>query len=154
MAGHCKTNYFTGWTTSRCSVELPTADQKPRPSQKIGGGGGRMKNVVFRPGLFRSQTEKGLINAIASIPRRDAAKLKPYRALSNDGIMQFLMNCKNQRVCFDCRMELFHRLEIGDAVFAFGGYTRVKKVYKNGKHIMVENCEQKACVDDVVFLLK
>ena len=49
-------------------------------------------------------------------------------------------------------MGLFRRLEIGDAVFAFGGYTRVKK-YTDGKHIMV-SCEQKACVDDVVFLLK
>jgi len=113
-----------------------------------------MKNVVFNPGMFGSQTEKELINAIAFIPVKEAAKMNPYRALSNDGIMQLLMNCKTKRVYFDCRMELFRRLEIGDAVFAFGGYTRVKKTYANGKHIMVENCEQKACVDDVVFLLK
>ena len=113
-----------------------------------------MKNVVFNPGMFGSQTEKELINAVAFIPVKDAAKTKPYRALSNDGIMQLLMNCKTQSFCFGLRMELFRRLEIGDAVFAFGGYTRVKKVYANGKHIMVENCKQKACVDDVVFLLK
>lgn len=115
-----------------------------------------MKNVVFKPGMFGCQTEKELINAIAFIPVKEAAKTKPYRALSNDGIMQLLMNCncKTKRAYFDCRMELFRRLEIGDAIFAFGGYTRVKKTYANGKYIMVENCEQKACVDDVVFLLK
>lgn len=116
-------------------------------------GGEAMKDKEFIPVSFGCNTIDELREAIALLPEKSKIAKKCIESMPNSEIIKMLSVGKmgNARR-FMLRMELFRRLEAGDAVFVFGEITKVSRVHKSGKCAWVDNSNQFACVDDILFL--